>query len=44
MNFDPLALLHDSLVVGVDQTLRRSTEDATYIRQGGRHVGIDPTF
>jgi len=32
------ALLHDT-VVGVSQTLRRSTEGATYIRQGGHHVG-----
>ena len=30
------------LVVGVSQTLRRWTEGATYIRQGGHHVG--PTF
>jgi len=27
------------LVVGVSQTLRRWTEGATYIRQGGHHVG-----
>jgi len=33
------ALLHGHLVVGVSQTLRRSTEGATYIRQGGHHVG-----
>jgi len=33
------ALLHDTLVVGVIQTLRRWTEGATYIRQGGHHVG-----
>jgi len=38
------ALLHDTLVVGVNQTLRRWTEDATYIRQGGRRVGHWPTF
>jgi len=38
------ALLHGTLVVGVSQTLRRSTEDATYIRQGGHHVGHWPTF
>ena len=29
------ALLHGTLVVGVSQTLRRWTEGATYIRQGG---------
>jgi len=28
----------------VFQTLRRSAEGATYIRQGGRHVGHRPTF
>ena len=32
------------LVVGVNQTLRRWTEGATYIRQGGHHVGHWPTF
>jgi len=32
------ALLHGALVVGVSQTLRRSTEGATYSRQGGNHV------
>ena len=32
------ALLHGTLVVGVSQTLRRWTESATYIRQGGHHV------
>jgi len=36
------ALLHGSLVVGVSQTLRHWTEGATYIRQGGHHVGIGP--
>jgi len=36
-------LLHGTLVVGVSQTLRRSTEGATHIRQGDRHVGR-PTF
>jgi len=36
------ALLHVTLVVGVSQTLRRWTEGATYIRQGGHHVGIGP--
>jgi len=30
------ALLHDTLVVGVSQTLRRWTEGATYIQQSGR--------
>ena len=38
------ALLHGTLVVGVSQTLRRSTQGATYIRQGGHHVGHWPTF
>jgi len=38
------ALLHDTLVVGVSQTLPRWTEGATYIRQGGHHVGHLPTF
>jgi len=38
------ALLHGSVVVGVSQTLRHWTEGATYIRQGGRHVGHWPTF
>ena len=38
------ALLHDTLVVGVSQTLRRWTEGAIYIRQGGHHVGHWPTF
>ena len=37
-------LLHDSLVVGVSQTLRRWTEGATYILQGGHHFGHWPTF
>ena len=36
------ALLHGTLVVGVSQTLRRWTEGATYIRQGGHHVGHWP--
>jgi len=39
-----VALLHGTLVVGVSQTLRRWTEGATYIRQGGHHVGHWPTF
>jgi len=38
------ALLHGSQVVGVSQTLRRSTEGATYVRQGDHHVGHWPTF
>jgi len=38
------ALLHGTLVVGVNQTLRRWTDGATYIRQGGHHVGHWPTF
>jgi len=38
------ALLHGTLVVGVRQTLRHWTEGATYIRQGGHHVGHWPTF
>jgi len=38
------ALLHGTLVVGIRQTLRCWTEGATYIRQGGRHVGHWPTF
>jgi len=32
------------LVVGVSQTLRRWTKRASYIRQGGHHVGHWPTF
>jgi len=38
------ALLHGTPIVGVSQTLRRWTEGATYIRQGGHHVGHWPTF
>jgi len=38
------ALLHGTVVVGVSQTLRHWTEGATYIRQGGHHVGHWPTF
>jgi len=38
------ALLHDIMVVGISQTLRRWTEGATYIRQGDHHVGHRPTF
>jgi len=39
-----VALLHGTVVVCVRQTLRRWTESATYIRQGGHHVGHRPTF
>jgi len=39
-----VVLLHGTLVVGVNQTSRRWTEGATYIRQGGHHVGHWPTF
>jgi len=35
------ALLRGAVVVGISQTLRRATEGATYIRQGGHHW---PTF
>jgi len=38
------ALLHCTPAVCVSQTLRRWTEGATYIRQGGHHVGHWPTF
>jgi len=38
------ALLHGSQVVSVNQTLRRWTEGATYVRQGDHHVGHWPTF
>jgi len=38
------ALLHGTVVVGVSQTFRHCTEGATYIRQGGHHVGHWPTF
>ena len=38
------ALLHGIPVLGVSQTLRHWTEGATYIRQGGHHVGHWPTF
>jgi len=36
------ALVHGTLAVGVSQTLWRWTEGATYIRQGGHHVGHWP--
>jgi len=38
------ALLRGTLVVGVSQTLRRGTEGASYIRQGGHHTGHWPAF
>jgi len=38
------ALLHGTQAVGVTQTLRLLTEGATYIWQGGHHVGYWPTF
>jgi len=38
------SLLHGTLVVGVSQTVRRWTEGATCIRQGGHHVEHWPTF
>ena len=38
------ALLHGTPVLIVSQTLRRLPEGATYIRQGGHHVGHWPTF
>jgi len=37
-------LLHGTLIVGVIKTLRHWTDCATYIRQGGHHVGHWPTF
>ena len=37
-------LLHGTPAAGVSQTLRRWTEGATYIRQGGHQVGHWPTF
>jgi len=38
------ALLHGTLVVGISHTLRHWTEGATYIRQGGHHVGPHSSF
>jgi len=38
------ALLHGTRAVGVSQTLRRTAEGAGEIRQGGHHVGHQPTF
>jgi len=37
-------LLHGTWVLGVSHTLRRWTEGATYIRQGGHYVWHWPTF
>jgi len=37
-------LLHGTLVVSICQTLRHWTEGATYVWQGGHHVGHWPTF
>ena len=37
-------LLHDTLVVGVSQTLRHWTDGATDIRQGGHHIGHWPSL
>jgi len=37
-------LLHGSQLLGVSQTLRRWTEGATYVPQGGHHAGHWPTF
>ena len=37
-------LLHGTPAAGVSQTLRRSAEGATYIRQGGHHVGHRSAF
>jgi len=37
------ALLHGTPVVGVSQTVALN-RGATYIRQGGHHVGHSPTF
>ena len=38
------SLLHGIRAVGANQTLRRWTEGASYIRQSGHHVGHWPTF
>jgi len=43
-NFNGFRVMARHLVVGVSQTLRRSTEGATYVRQGDHHVGHWPTF
>jgi len=39
-----VALLHGTPAVGFSQTLRHWTEGATYVQQGGHHVGHWPTF
>ena len=39
-----VALLRGTRVLGISHTLRRWTEGATYIQQGGHHVGHWPTF
>ena len=38
------AFLHGTPILGVSQTLRRSTQGSTCIRQGGPYVGHWPTF
>ena len=38
------ALLQGTPAVGISQSLRRWTQGATYIRQGGHHVGDRSTF
>jgi len=38
------SLLHGSIVLGVSQILRRWTQGATYIRQGGHQVGHWATY
>jgi len=38
------ALLHGTPVLGISQTLWHWTEGATYIQQGGHHVGHWPIF
>jgi len=38
------ALLHGTPAMGVSPSLRRRTEGATYIQQGGHHVGHRPTI
>jgi len=45
LSSDPIfaALLHGTRIVGLSPTLRRRAEGATYIRQGGHHVGHRPT-
>ena len=36
------ALLHGTAVLGVSETLRHSTEGATYVRQGAFTFGFGP--